>query len=126
MGFLLPYKYFNNYKLNYIMKRITAITKCKGVLAETLNRKANRIRRAVQQAIDCAEDKAATFMEQAEEIINNLGDKAGASDTPALQDALNEYVTVMNQAKAYSEAATTYRELAVKLEEEVTVEDTEE
>lgn len=105
------------------MKRITAITKCNGVLAEVLDRKANRIKRAVAQMADCAADKAAESEEKAEDILNSLGSVAGAEQTKELQDKLNAYNQAIQDAKDYRNSSENFKELLAKLDEEVTVEE---
>lgn len=103
------------------MKRVNAITRCKGILAETLDRKASRILRQVNQAIDAAKDKAADLEEKAEEIINSLGTVAGADDTFALQAKINKYLDTCSEVEGYQEAVKRLEALKEKLNAEVEV-----
>lgn len=103
------------------MKRVNAITRCKGLLAETLDRKANRILRQVNQAIDAAKDKAADLEEKAEEVINSLGSVAGSDQTSALQDKLNKYLDVCNEAEQYKKVVARLEGLKEKLNADVEV-----
>ena len=101
------------------MKRITAITKCNGVLSEVLDRKAKRIKRAIEQMADCADDTAAELEEKAEDIINSLGKVADAGNSDVLASKLNEYNRAVEDAKLARNSAVNFRNLLVKLDEEV-------
>jgi len=105
-------------------KRINAITKnLGGVLAEVLDRKAARIKRGVEQAQADALDNAANCREEAMEVINNLGEVAGAKDTPALQGALNKYLEKVAESEQWDKVSDRLEALKGILEEEVEVED---
>ena len=55
------------------MKRVNAITKGKAsFITDLVDRKAKRIMRAVEQAIDCAADKDDSFRSRAEEIPSDF------------------------------------------------------
>ena len=101
------------------MKRIDAIIKCKGVVSEVFNRKAKRIRRAVEQIADAADDKAVEYEEKADELLNRLGDYAGSEQTAGLQDILNKWNCSIQDAKSCRESAKNFRALLKKLDEEV-------
>lgn len=105
-------------------KRIKAITRNLGVLSEVLDRKAERIKRGVEQAQADALDNAAAAREEALEIINGFGDVAGAKDTDNLKDALNNYIAKMQEAEDWDAVAKRFDHLKEVLEEEVDVEDT--
>ena len=76
---------FNPIYKSIIMKRVNAITRCKGIIAEKLDRKAARILRQVNQALDAAEDELANLSEKEEDLINSLGSVAGSEQTSELQ-----------------------------------------
>ena len=105
-------------------KRINAITKnLGGVLAEVLDRKAARIKRGVEQAQADALDSAANCREEAMEIVNGLGEVAGAKDTPALQCNLNKYLEKVAEAEEWDAVVKRLEALKGILEEEVEIED---
>lgn len=104
-------------------KRINAITRSLGVLSEVLDRKAARIKRGVEQAQADALDNAAAAREEALEIVNGLGEVAGAKDTDGLKDALNNYIAKMQEAEDWDAVAKRFDTLKAVLEEEVEVED---
>lgn len=106
-------------------KRINAITRSLGVLTEVLDRKASRINRGVEQAQADALDNAATCREEAMEIVNSLGEVAGAKDTAALQERLNSYTAKMQEAEDWDAVAKRFEHLKSILEEEVEVESAE-
>ena len=106
-------------------KRINAITRSLGVLAEVLDRKAARINRGIEQAQADALDNAAACREEALEIVNGLGAVAGARDTEALKDALNKYTAKMQEAEDWDAVAKKFEDLKAVLEEEVEVEGAE-
>lgn len=106
-------------------KRINAITRSLGVLAEVLDRKAARINRGIEQAQADALDNAAACREEALEIVNGLGEVAGAKDTEALKDALNNYTAKMQEAEDWDAIAKKFENLKAVLEEEVEVEGAE-
>ena len=103
------------------MKRVNAITRCKGVIAEALDRKANRILRQVNQAIDAAKDKVSDLTEKKEELISSLGSVAGADQTSSLQDKLNKYIDLCSETESYEDAVKYLEELKDKLNEEVVI-----
>ena len=108
------------------MKRIDFISRCKGVLADVLNRKSARIMRQIDQAIDSAKDKAQDCADSAEEIMNSFGKYADAEQTNALQGRINMYIDKMKEGKEWEETATFLAAAKVKLQEEVEVEEEKE
>ena len=107
------------------MKRVNAITRCKGVINELLDRKANRILRQVHQAIDAAKDKVSDLEEKKEAIIAKLGGVAGAEQTGALQGKLNEYIDVCNEIEDYKRSIKHLEDLRDNLNEEVEISEQE-
>lgn len=105
------------------MKRIDAITRCKGILSEVLNRKSARILRQVDQAIDMAKDSAEEAREAADEIMNSLGESAESSQTSDLLCKLNAYKDKIAEAKGWDEVVTIFEDLKIKLYEDVQVEE---
>ena len=106
------------------MKRIDAITRCKGVLTEMLNRKSSRVMRQVDQAIDAARDNAQAAREKADEIMDSFGCVAESSQTAQLCGKLNQYKDAIIDAKDWDEVADIFEELKKKLQEDVEVEET--
>ena len=104
-------------------KRINAITRTLGVLAEVLSRKEQRIYRGIDQAAAAALDYEADAREQAMNIINGLGDVAGAGDTEALKETLNNYVAKVDEADNWAKVAKIIGGLKDILNEEVEVEE---
>ena len=107
------------------MKRIAAITRCKGVLKAMFDRKGERIIRQVKQAIAMAEDKADLARIQAEQRINDLGSCASYDETSELSDRINAYVATAREANKWDEVAKILKDLEKKLNEEVEVEEEE-
>lgn len=102
------------------MKRVNAITKGKAsCITDLIDRKAKRIMRAVEQAIDCASDKADSCKDAAEEIINSFGSVAGSDDTAALQAKINFYLDKVAEAEAWTDNVKRLKTLKEKLNSEV-------
>lgn len=101
------------------MKRVNFITKNGGVMTEVFDRKAKRIVRQVEQAIDSAKDHASDCRERAEEIMNSLGEVAGSDQTAQLQDRLNGYIEAMDCAENAINTAKILEGLLKKLNEDV-------
>ena len=73
-------------------------------------------------AIADALDNSVACKEEAMEIINGLGEIAGARDTEALADALNSYAEKMEEADRWEALAKRFDTLKATLEEEVEIE----
>lgn len=101
------------------MKRVNFITKNGGVMTEVFDRKAKRIVRQVEQAIDSAKDHASDCKERAEEVMNSLGEVAGSDQTAQLQDKLNDYVEAMSDAENATNTAKILGDLLKRLNEDV-------
>ena len=108
------------------MKRIDAISRCKGIIAEVLNRKSARIMRQIDQAIDMAKDKAQECAESADEIMNSFGKYSESSQISALQGRINDYIDKVKEGKDWEETATILEGLTAKLQEDVEVVEDEE
>lgn len=108
------------------VKRIDAITRCKGAIADVLNRKSARINRQVEQAIDMAKDKSQDALEAADEVMNSFGEAAGSQQTSALSERINKYKDKVAEAREWAEVAAILEELKGRLQEEVEVEEEEE
>lgn len=102
------------------MKRVNAITKGKAsCITDLIDRKAKRIMRAVEQAIDCASDKVDSCKDAAEEIINGFGEVSGADDTRALQSQINLYLDKVAEAESWADNVKRLKALKEKLNSEV-------
>lgn len=105
------------------MKRVNAIVKAVGKISEIFVRKAERILRGVQSAIDCAKDNAAEAREAAYDLMNSLGDASSKDDSGKLQNILNEYAAKMEEADRWDNYARYFEELKEKLNEDIPVEE---
>lgn len=108
------------------MKRVNAITKGKAsCITDLIDRKARRIMRAVEQAIDYASDKIDSCNDAAEEIINGFGSVAGSDDTAALQGKINAYLDKVSEAERWAKNVERLKALKDKLNAEVKIEEEE-
>lgn len=108
------------------MKRVNAITKGKAsCITDIIDRKAKRIMRAVEQAIDYASDKIDSCNDAAEEIINSFGNYAGAEDTTALQGQINVYLDKVAEAERWTKNVDRLKTLKEILNTEVKIEEKE-
>lgn len=105
------------------MKRVNAIVKKQGKLTELFTRKATRIVRAVESAIDYAKDQVDICKETAEDIMNSFGEVAENTDREELQNRLNAYAAKMDEAATWERYAKYFEDLRNKLNEEVEVEE---
>lgn len=104
------------------MKRVNAITKGKAsCITDLIDRKARRIMRAVEQAIDCASDRVDSCNDAAEEIINGFGNVAGSEDTGALQGKINAYLDKVAEAESWARNVERLKALKDKLNTEVEI-----
>jgi len=108
------------------MKRVNAITKGKAsCITELVDRKAKRIMRGVDQAIDFASDKIDELNDAAEELINSLGDVAGNTDTSALATRINRYADTLSAIEDWTNTVKRLKTLKEKLNADVKLEDDE-
>ena len=104
------------------MKRVNAITKGKAsCITELLDRRAKRIMRSIEQAIDFASDKIDSCNDAAEEIIKSFGESAGCDDTCELKDKINAYLDKVDEANSWSVTVDRLQVLRNKLNEEVEI-----
>ena len=104
------------------MKRVNAITKGKAsCITDLIDRKAKRIMRAVEQAIDCASDKVDSCKDSAEDIINSFGEYAGSDETMALQSRINTYLDKVAEAEGWADTVKRLKALKDKLNAEVEI-----
>jgi len=102
------------------MKRVDAIAKGKSkCLTDIFKRKSNRIMRAVQQAIDFAQDKIEELNDKAEELLESFGSYAESSQTTYLQGCINKYTDVIAEVEAWEKQLARLQDLEKKLKEEV-------
>ena len=104
--------------------RLNALIKCVGVITEVFTRKANRVLRAVDQAIDCAKDSADEARCKAAEELKKLGDATSYSDSGKLKEILCNYGKNIEEAERWDRYAGYYEKLKEQLNEEVEVEET--
>lgn len=106
------------------MKRVNAITKGKAsCITELIDRKAKRIMRGVDQAIDFASDKIDECNDAAEEIINSFANCAGGDDSSKLQSRFNAYADKIAEAERWTKQVERLKGLKDKLNAEVEIED---
>lgn len=106
------------------MKRVEAIAKGKcSSLSAFLNRKAKRIMRGVEQAIDYASDKIEECNDAAQKAINDLGLVADAGDSCGLQSYINKYLDKIAAKENWEKQLARLKELKKELEADVKLED---
>lgn len=106
------------------MKRVNAISKGKSsFISDLIDRKAKRIMRQVEQAIDYAADKVEELKDIAEAILNSFGDYAEASQTSSLQSRINAYTDKVAEVEEWEAQLERLKALKAKLEEEVKIDE---
>lgn len=102
------------------MKRIEAIAKGKSSqMSSSIERKAARILRNVEQSIAFAEDKVDELNDRIESIIDSLGEVAEADQTPNCQRAINNYIDTVKQYRDWKETTEILNGLKAALDKEV-------
>lgn len=104
------------------IKRINLIARGKKVIAELFDKKVRRINRALDSALDTAEENVVTAKEDLLEKINLLGK---AETDKERQEALNSILEKMDEIEQWKTRCTQVKEIQRILEEEVE-EETEE
>lgn len=106
------------------MKRVEAIAKGKAsCITDLLNRKAKRIMRGVEQAIDYAADKIEEYSDQVEKVINTFGTVADSGMSDSLQSYINKYCDVVVAKEKWQDQLSRLKDLKAKLEEDVKIEE---
>jgi len=106
------------------MKRVEAIAKGKSsCITDLLNRKAKRIMRGVEQAIDYAADKVEEYKDSIESAINAFAGAADSGMSDALQRKINNYTDLVAAKEGWEAQLNRLTDLKAKLEEDVKVEE---
>lgn len=103
------------------MKRIDYIVKgVKEVLSGTFNFREKKVRRAIDEAIDNADEQAYDARRKAEEVINSIKDVA--DDKQKIVVKLNQYIIYRQDADGYAKSKEYLEDVKKMLDEEVEVE----
>lgn len=106
------------------MKRVEAIAKGKSsCITDLLNRKAKRIMRGVEQAIDYAADKVEEYKDSIESAINAFAGASESGMSDKLQSYINRYTDLVAAKEGWEAQYKRLTELKAKLEEDVKVDD---
>ena len=106
------------------MKRVEAIAKGKSsCITDLLNRKAKRIMRGVEQAIDYAADKIEESKDCIEAAINKFADVADSGMSDKLQININRYADLVANKEQWEAQYKRLVELKKALEADVKVEE---
>lgn len=106
------------------MKRVEAIAKGKAsCITDLLNRKAKRIMRGVEQAIDYAADKVEEYNDLVEKSINDLASAAESGMSDALQCRINKYTDLVGTKEGWEAQLTRLKDLKKALEADVKVDE---
>ena len=106
------------------MKRVEAIAKGKAsCITDLLNRKAKRIMRGVEQAIDYAADKVEEYNDLIEKAINAFGSAAESGMSDALQSKINKYTDYVSAKESWEAQLSRLKDLKKALEADVKVEE---
>lgn len=105
------------------MKKIDAITRCKGVIVDVLTRRAKRLERNVRQYLDNTKDAADETREKANNLILKMGSCSGTEDTSSLRRLLDDYGNLRREADRLDAHAKYIEELLEELNKEVEVEE---
>ena len=106
------------------MKRVEAIAKGKSsCITDLLNRKAKRIMRGVETAIDYAADKVEEYKDSIEAAINAFAGASESGMSDKLQSYINRYTDLVSAKEGWEAQYKRLTELKAKLEEDVKVDD---
>lgn len=106
------------------MKRVEAIAKGKAsCITDLLNRKAKRIMRGVEQAIDYAADKVEEYNDLIEKAINAFGSVAESGMSDALQCKINKYTDLVGTKEGWEFQLARLKDLKKALEADVKVDE---
>lgn len=106
------------------MKRVEAIAKGKAsCITDLLNRKAKRIMRGVEQAIDYAADKVEEYNDLIEKSINAFGEAAESGMSEALQCKINKYADLVGTKEGWEAQLVRLKDLKKTLEADVKVDE---
>lgn len=106
------------------MKRVEAIAKGKAsCITDLLNRKAKRIMRGVEQAIDYAADKVEEYNDLVEKAINDLASAAESGMSDALQCKINKYADFVGTKEGWESQLARLKDLKKALEADVKVDE---
>lgn len=108
-------------------KKIVAILNGKGGLIEKLlDRREGRILRNIESAIAYGEDKMDALAEKKEKLLQSLVDVAGAEQTAACSEVLNNIIDTVKEYRGFEESVAILKDLQVELNTEVEVVEKEE
>lgn len=106
------------------MKRVEAIAKGKAsCITDLLNRKAKRIMRGVDSAIDYAADKVEEYNDLVEKSINDLASAAESGMSEALQCKINKYADLVGTKECWESQLARLKDLKKALEADVKVDE---
>jgi len=103
------------------MKRIEFIANGKGVLKERVGIREKKVTKAVEDAIDFADEQIFELEQKAKEIIDSIKDVADSRDD--INKKINEYVDKMQDADGYRDTKKYLEKLQTILTEDVEVDD---
>ena len=102
------------------MKRLDLIVKGKDLVSELFGIKTRKIKRAIESAIDIAEERALSAEERVTTLLSEFGDRFDSSD--GLTETINSICGAMDEAKEWKKKAEQVRKIRTLLEEEVEAE----
>ena len=101
-------------------KRLSLLVKGKGFIADLLDMKARRIKRAVEAAIDKANEEALIAAEKAKEMLDGLAEAAEGPDySEKLNKFINDYADLCEAEEAWKAKALAVQKLHTLLNQEV-------
>ena len=101
------------------MKRLDLIVKGQELVSELFGIKTRKIKRAIESAIDTAEERAFSAEERVTILLAKLGENY---DNPqALTDTINSLCVTMDEAQEWRKKAEQVKRVKSLLEEEVEV-----
>lgn len=103
------------------VKRLNLIVKGKGLVSEMLRLKQNKINRAIESAIDKAEEEALDAENKVISLLEKLGNSTDSSTS--INAVINEICTTMDDAETWRIRKKQVEQLKEMLNEEVEVEE---
>ena len=102
------------------MKRLDLIVKGKDLVSELFGIKTRKIKRAIESAIDTAEERALSAEERITTLLLEFGDKFDSPE--GLTETINSICAAMDEAEEWKKKAEQVRKIRTLLEEEVEAE----